>query len=62
MDQKTPRLYPSATLENNDLEQRLEKKLIDVNNFDNSNSNIKEMFTYFNDKKKKSKKKLKKRS
>ena len=30
MEQKTLRLYPSAPEENNDLEQRLEKKLNDV--------------------------------
>ena len=28
MERKTDRLYPSAPLENNDLEQRLEKKLM----------------------------------
>ena len=28
MEQKTDRLYPSAPLENNDLEQRLEKKIM----------------------------------
>ena len=27
MEKKTTKLYPSAPLENNDLEQRLEKKL-----------------------------------
>ena len=31
MEQKTTKLYPSAPLEKIDLEQRLEKKLIDVN-------------------------------
>ena len=41
MEQKTHRLYPSAPLENRDLEQRLEKKLNDVNNFNNSVNKIK---------------------
>ena len=50
MDQKCDRLYPSASLENIDLEQRLEKKLKDVNSFNNSINNIKEMITYFKDK------------
>ena len=47
MDQKTDRLYPSAPLENNDLEQQLEKKLNDVNNFNNHINRIKKMITYF---------------
>ena len=54
MDQKCDRIYPSAPLENNDLEQRLEKKLNDVNSFNNHISNIKEMITYFRDKNNKS--------
>ena len=45
MDQKCDRLYPSAPLQNIDLEQRLEKKLNDVNSFINSNNKIKEMIT-----------------
>ena len=45
MDQKCDRLYPSAPLENSDLEQRLEKKLNDLNSFNNSINNIKEMIT-----------------
>ena len=57
MEQKTDRLYPSAPLENIDLEQRLEKKLKDVNSFNNHINIIKEMITYFNDKNNKSKKK-----
>ena len=58
MDQKTDKLYPSAPLlENIDLERRLEKKLNDVNSFNNSINNIKEMITYFKDKNDKSKKK-----
>ena len=51
MDQRTDKLYPSAPLlENNDLEQRLEKKINDVNSFNNHINNIKEMITYFKDK------------
>ena len=57
MGQKCDRLYPSAPLEIIDLEQRLEKKINDVNSFNNSINNIKEMITYFNDKNHKSKKK-----
>ena len=59
MDQKTDRLYPSAPLENIDLEQRLEKKISDINCFNNSNNNIKEIVTYFKDKNHKSKKRYK---
>ena len=50
MDQKCDRLYPSAPLENIDLEQRLEKKINDVISFNNHINNIKEMITYFKDK------------
>ena len=57
MDQKIHRLYPSASLENKVLEQRLEKKLNVVKCFNNLTSNIKEMTTYFKDKNHKSKKK-----
>ena len=60
MEQKTERLYPSAPiLENIDLEQRSEKKLNDVNSFNNHINNIKEMITYFEDKNHKSKEKYK---
>ena len=59
MERKTPRLYPSAPLENNDLEQRLEKKLNVVNCFKNSIRNIREMEIYFKDKNHESKKKYK---
>ena len=59
MDQITDRLYPSTPLENIDLKQRLEKKLNDVNNFNNLINNNKEMITYFKDKNNKSKKKYK---
>ena len=45
---KCDRTYPSATLEKIDLEQRLQKQ--DVNSFDNSVKNIKEMIQYFKDK------------
>ena len=61
MDQKTDKLYPSAPLlENIDLEKRLEKKINDVNSFNNHINNIKEMITYFKDKNNKSKKRYKK--
>ena len=60
MDQKCDKLYPSAPLlENIDLEKRLEKKINDVNSFNNHISNIKEMINYFKDKNNKSKKKYK---
>ena len=60
MEAKTERLYPSAPLEKDiNLEQRLEKKLNDVNSFNNHINNIKEMITYFKDKNKKSKKNYK---
>ena len=57
MEQKTERLYPSAPLENIDLEQKVEKKLNNVNSFPNHIDNIKEMITYFKDKNHKLKKK-----
>ena len=60
MEQKCDRLYPTAPLENIDLEQRLEKKSNDVNSFKNHINNIKEMITYFKDKNNKSKKRYKK--
>ena len=61
MDQKTDKLYPSAPLlENIDLEKRLEKKINDVNSFNNHINNIKEMITYFKDRNNKSKKRYKK--
>ena len=57
MEQK---LYPSAPLlENIDLEKRLEKKINDVNSFNNHISNIKEKISYFKDKNHKSKKRYK---
>ena len=59
MDQRCDRLYPSAPLENIDLEQRSEKKINDVNSFNNSINNIKEMITYFKDKNNNSKKRYK---
>ena len=60
MEQKCDKLYPSAPLlENIDLEKRLEKRLNDVNSFNNHISNIKEMITYFKDKNHKSKKRYK---
>ena len=59
MEQKCDRLYPSAPLENIDLEKRLEKKINDVNSFNNHVNNIKEMITYFKDRNHKSKKRYK---
>ena len=60
MEQKCDKLYPSAPLlENIDLEKRLEKKINDVNSFNNHISNIKETITYFKDKNNKSKKRYK---
>ena len=58
---KTDSLYPSAPLKtsNDDLEVKLEKSLHDVNCFNNSIRNIKEMITYFKEKIHKSKKKCK---
>ena len=57
MEQKRERLYRSAPIENNDLEKRLEKKINDVNSFNNSLNNIKEMNIFFKDKNRKSKNK-----
>ena len=60
MEAKTDKLYPSAPLlENIDLEKRLEKKINDVNSFNNHINNIKEMIIYFKDKNHKSKKRYK---
>ena len=60
MEPKCDKLYPSAPLlENFDLEKRLEKRLNDVNSFNNHINNIKEMITYFKDKNNKSKKRYK---
>ena len=60
MEPKCDKLYPSAPLlENIDLEKRLEKKINDVNSFNNHINNIKEMITYFKDENHKSKKKYK---
>ena len=58
MDQKTDRLYPAAPFKNKniDFEQRLEKKLNDVNSFNNHINNKQEMITYFEDKNNKLKK------
>ena len=60
MYQKTDRLYPSASLGNIDLEQRLEKKMNDINSFKNHINNIIEMITYFKDRNNKSKRNIKK--
>ena len=60
MDQKTDRLNATAPLGNFDLEQRLGKKIVDVNSFNNHINNNKSMITDLKDKNKKSKKKYKK--
>ena len=57
MEQKCDRLYPS--IENIDIEKRLEKKINDVNSFNNHVNNIKEMITYFKEKNNQSKKRYK---
>ena len=60
MEPKCDKLYPSAPLsENIILEKRLEKRINDVNSFNNHINNIKEMITYFKDKNNKSKKRYK---
>ena len=60
MEAKTDKLYPSAPiLENIDLEKRQEKKIHDVNSFNNHVNNIKEMITIFKNKNNKSKKRYK---
>ena len=46
-------------MENIDLEKRLEKKINDINSFNNHINNIKETITFFKDKNNKSKKKYK---
>ena len=60
MEQKCDRLYPRAPLQQDNLEQRLEKKLNNINSFNNHVNNNKEMITYFKDKNNKSKKRYKK--
>ena len=60
MEAKTDKLYPSAPLlENIDLEKRLEKKINDVNSFNNHISNNKENINSFKDKNNNSKKRYK---
>ena len=58
MEQKTTKLYSSAPLmsSDQDLEQRMEIKLKNVNTFINSVNNIKEVIAYFKHKNHKSKK------
>ena len=60
MVQRTDRIYPSAPLENSDLEQRLEMKINDLKSFNNYINNIEEIVTYCKDKSLKSKYKHKK--
>ena len=60
MEQKCDRLNPTAPLlEKIDLEKQLEKKINDVNSFNNHVNNLKGMITYFKDKNHKSKKRYK---
>ena len=60
MAQNCEKLYPGKPLlENIDLEERLKKRLNDVNSFNNHINNIKEMITYFKDKNNKPKKRYK---
>ena len=59
MDQESDRLYPSAPLEKDDLEQILEKKINDVYSFNSLINNIKKINIYFKDKNNKPKKKYK---
>ena len=56
MEQKTDTINPSEPLENNTLEQRLEKNSTDVISINNSIIKDKEMVTYFKDKTHKSNK------
>ena len=53
------KLYSRAPLEKYYLEQQLEEKTNDINNFNNRINKIKEMLTYFKDKNHKSKEKYK---
>ena len=60
MIQITEELYPSARLmrSDQDLDQRLEKKLDDENSFKNYINNNKDMIIYFRDRNTKSEKKI----
>ena len=60
MEQRTERLYPSALLEKDDLEKRLEEKLKNVNSFNSHINSVKDRITYFKDRNNKSKKRYKK--
>ena len=46
MKAPTIKIYPSAAIEKNDLEERFKKKLNDVKSFDNSFYKIKKKSTY----------------
>ena len=63
MEQKTdtyyPSKYPSQPSENNDLEGRLENKIIDFNSFNKHINHIKEKITYFKDREHKAKRNIK---
>ena len=50
MEQKTRSFIRTVPLENNDLEQRLEKKIKNVNTFGNSIKKTKYLIIYFRDK------------
>ena len=59
MEQRTEGLFAFVPFEKNiELEQRFEKKLYDVNSFNITISNIKEMITFFEDKNKNQKRKV----
>ena len=49
-NKKTSKLYPSTPLENIDIEKRLEKKVFDVNSFNNLIKTFKEMVLHFKEK------------
>ena len=57
MTTSTLNLYPIVPLEKDDLEQRLERNLNDIDTFNNKIINITEMFSYLKYKSNKSKKK-----
>ena len=59
MEQKIGRLYPGAPLEKDDLEQRLEEKLNDLNGLNNHINSNEETIIYFKDKNHRSKKNCK---
>ena len=58
MTTPTKKLFPSVPLEKDDLKQRLERKLNDVNSFTNSLNNIRERILFFQRQKTKMRKKF----